>query len=407
MKPIRVGQKLKILANVGEGRRIQVNARMDLFGLKLGVVVAPSWQYLGKIVVPHWEEMEKLLPHGVNRRQFQWKPQHLRWQLVSGVYHAYRQTWHILLKYGLDLSIGEKSAMQEAANLARELNLTVMGLAAPVDPNTLRKQTELAITKIAELLGQPRALSKREALLQLAALQSGTDSAGKVNPTVTAVRATVIHARLLERLEEEVMAIDPHIQLRQKALINMIQLAELHLEAVRHFVGLLLQSKGLVPVLDKNKRKVIETQCEYCAQQLATIDFNPYRTNCRLTAKDLRTVRDMLREGKVDSAGLSQIRKLLIKCQSALEIKTLQIELERIVFRLTRTVHRKSALPVATTVKGIQRILRGLRRIDESHFRHKVCTEAIEFLHGAIGLIQEEELTEKIRKQLIAASAVL
>lgn len=407
MKPIGRGQKQKLLVNVGEGRRIPVNARMNLFGLKLGVVIPDSWEYLGKIVVPHWEEMRKLLPKDANRRQFQWKLEHLRWQLVSSVYHAYRQTWHILVKYGFDFSMGEKNAMQAAANLARELNLTVMGTATPVDLDALREQTEKAIIGIAELLGQPRTLPKQEAVQLLTSLQAGTDSSGKVNPTVMAVQSTALHARLLERLEEEVMAIDPHIQLRQKALINMIQLTELRLEAVRHFVSLLLKSRGLVPVLDKSRRKVIETQCEYCAQQLATIDFNPYRSNCRLTARDLRVIRDLLRAGKVDRSELSQIRKLLIKCQSALEIKALQIELERIIFRLTRTVHRQSALPVATTVKGIQRIQRSLQLIDESHFRHQVCVEANQLLEAALKLICEEQPTEAIRKQLIAASAVI
>jgi len=393
---------------------IEITARMQIFGRDFGVVTNPPL-HRGKIVVPRWEDLETLVADRRLRHDFRWQAKHIRHQLVGTIYEAFRQTWHILAKYGLDLQTGEKSKMRAAGELARLLNLTVLGLRPGVNVNDVRRFTEDAVAGAAKLLGKPKKFSKQEALENLLALHSGADSRGRVNPGVAMARTRTAYARLRERLQDEIMRIDPHIEARQKSFVNMIQLAELYLAAVNDFLTLLLRRDGLRPLFDRSN--AIAAHLEYCAQDLEEIDFNPYRHACLETVRDLREARDLIRHGKLDAETLKTIRRLLVKCRSAIAIKRLQVELERDIFRLTRLLQRGRfstpgegmnlrLMTLAAKLKGTHAQLIG---IDESGFRRPVCREATKLVEEARTrvLSNERKDIEDMRELLKRASAAL
>ena len=84
---------------------VEVQARVNLFGTDLGVVLEPP-EYAGFFLVPRWEELICLIENGSSRRAFRYQPEHLKYQLVRSLYHALRQIEHIVLQYGLDLRAG-------------------------------------------------------------------------------------------------------------------------------------------------------------------------------------------------------------------------------------------------------------------------------------------------------------
>lgn len=126
------------------------------------------------------------------------------------------------------------------------------------------------------------------------------------------------------------------------------------------------------------------TQVEYYAEDLETIDFNPYRHTCIQTARDLREAAARLKAGKVEAAGLLAIRRLLVNCRSAVAIKGVQIEIERLIFKITKAISGTSLAPpreiVQTICAKIPLLIAGLASIDEQDFRRPVCQPAIERL---------------------------
>ncbi|MBI3572932.1 MAG: hypothetical protein HY092_01900 [Candidatus Kerfeldbacteria bacterium] len=368
------GQRKQSLVTVGQ-HRVQISSRMGLFKTDVGVVLAPD-EFAGMIVVPHWEEIQKLLAPGQAWRTFVWKPEHRVYQLVRSVYAAYRQTWHILQKYGLDVRTGEKSAMTTAAQAARQLNLVVLGLARGSSVEQVRQATSRIVQQAAGQLGQPRRLTKLQAVEQLAALNQGGDRQGRFNPSAAMARTQAAYRLLQERLEQEIMVIDPHIESRQKALINMIQLAELRLGAIGHFLQSLLSGNTFYQWRVQRQRMVIAAQCEYYAQDCATIDFHPYRQTCQEIATDLRRVRDLLRQGRDRTAFTKEARHALINCREALSLKAVQIDVERLIFRVMRAEQRPRRFAWSQARVTLEGIDRRLRSVDESHFRRPVSIEA-------------------------------
>lgn len=373
-----------------ERRVVETVSRMRVFRQGIGVVLEPE-EYAGMIVVPRWEELEKLIAAGESRRNFRWRSEHLNYEALGSVYHAFRQTWHILAKYGLDLATGEKAKMEEARRLARELNFTILGLSSDARIKGTRRVTREAVQAFMATIGEPRAIPKREAREQILAVAKGADSRGRPNPSALMARAKTAERRIEERLED-VMAIDPHIVARQKTLLNMIQVAELRLDAVDHFLDLLLRRDGLRPLFERRERRVIAGQLECYAQELERIDFAPYRNACRETARDLREARDRIRTaGTMNGVTMLAIRRPLARARRAIAVKRLQKEIERLIFLLTRTLvleKRKAAThKIEEAVARIETRLEGtvaaLVNIDDRTFRRPVSKMGASFLRLA------------------------
>lgn len=421
VRPIGGGKLKAVYPVAAHGRKLKLVARMPIFGRDdLGVVVGPA-AYAGKIIVPHWEELARLLKPGQSRFDFRFRPEHLIWQLVTDVHHTLRQVGHILANYGYDPLEGEKAAMLKAAKAAERLNLAVLELEPGASIAKMREQTSAALAEAAQVLGKnPRKLSKLEAQEQITRLQSGTDSRGRVNPSVAMTRSRIAFERVTERLGE-IMTIDPHIAGREKAIRNMIHWVELILHDLvnKHLTSLLVRD-GLRPALNPRIRLRMAAHLEYLAQRLEGIDFNPYRLAALETITDLREARNLLRENAVDSYGLRLIRRLLIKCRSAIAIKRVQIEVERLIFNLTRSLELEKRAPVLSTsasiislTKRLDYVLFQIAGIDELGFRRPVCQTGIELLRESndiLGLYLREPQRvhlEEARNRLKAASASL
>ena len=402
VQPIGGGSLRKFIVQVGD-RAMEVTARMPVFGVKFGVVTEPA-EHAGAILMPRWEEILKLLSPNESRRSFRWLPSHLRWQLVASVHHALRQMSHILNKYGFELESGEKSAMLEAALCAHELNLAFLGFNPGTSVAAVREDTREAIGRIGSILGKPIKPSKLEAREQVTKLKAGADSRDRVNPSVGMVRSRTIFDRVSERLSE-IMTIDPQIESRRKALLYLILLTEQYLEDADDMLKPLLRRDGLRPMLGSRQRLLTAGGFEHHAQQLDRIDFRPYRNAASETSRDLREARDLLRDGQVNTQGLRYLRRLLIKCRSAIAIKREQVEVERLIFILANAEYKAGRFPRVTTEKLAERLqlrlggtLAQLIGIDEAEFRRPVCRPAAADLMTARKLLSEFLNTKNLRK---------
>lgn len=372
---------------------VEMTVRTPLFrwDLGLGVVEEPA-EHRGKLVFHRWKALETLVRDGRLRHTFSWRGEHVERETVKDIYAALRQNTHILAGYGSVDQKGERVAMQAVIDLSRELTLAILGTSSGRPVEEIRRAGEEAAARLTKLLGKrPRKFVKVEALTALHAAMRGTDSRGRMNPSVGMVQAHTIARRADERLGD-IAAITPLIAARQDALLNLIKFAEVRLRKLDECLIPLLRLNGLLPVvLNRLARLGIAAKLGYHARDLEAIDFNPYLHTCREIARDLWDANARLRRGEVDSEGLRRIRILLGKCRSAVAIKWTQMEVERLILIITRILHLETRRPalaslvrtVGVVVSRLERVSGEIVRIDEREFRHPVCAQAIERLRLA------------------------
>jgi hypothetical protein len=381
-KPLGGGTPTKIRVGKPSHEQVTVNARVGIWGVSsLGVILAEP--RVGRFVV-------------FNRDVG-------CWQVVTSVFHAIRQTWHILFQYGQDMTYGEKGKMARAAQLARTLNLTVLGLEPGRSIRQVRSATRGAVREAALQLGEPRRPSKREALGQLAAIGRGTDSLRRVNPSAMMARTIKTREAALSRLEREILRIDPQIFRRQRALIQLVQYAEqIVLFGVRDFLENVLTDVGMAQLDDPAIRAQVRQHCRYLALDLERLDFVPYRATCAETAEDLRSIADILAES-FDDERRREVRDLLVRCRSAMVLKAVQLAIERRLYALMRGGRRLDARRFA---EGISETLRDCATVDETGFRHPVGEAASEYLEAAVRECHAGNLLE-VKNALKRASDLL
>lgn len=354
-----------MLAKIGGGRIERVvlvhgktpafvDARMMVFGARLGVVGQPR-QLAGMIIVPRWVEKKR---GSDESSQFRSRRERI-FTLVPTVYDAFRQCWHMLYGYGIDMSTGEKAKLDEAARALRAFNLAVLDCEQRGDLEALRAATETLVARASFLLGSPVSTTKQAAVLQLLALGKGFDSRGRRNPSALMARATAAHALVQERLEREVLSIDPHIQARQQVLVAMIQIVELRLAAVDHLVRTVLRRSVSRWSGTPAHRAMLAQQCAWYAQDLSLIDYNPYCVPCADLVEQLTEATRLLRAFRNSRENLHALRAIFVRCSHTLRILAAMKELERINFRLLRYEHCKGPFPEAT----IRRMYRNVRTL--------------------------------------------
>ncbi|MFH1171142.1 MAG: hypothetical protein V1778_01210 [bacterium] len=383
--PLGGGKLQRILVIVGAKREHHtVIARIGLWGVA-GLGVVTEGEFAGSLLVYN-RDVES------------------GWQLVTSVFHAFRQTFHILHGYGKDMGYGEKGKMARAAQLARELNLAVLGLGLRrANIATLRSQTRGAITAASRQIGTPRRLTKQQALTHLSALAKVTDRLGRANPGAMRARTVETREALLLRIDREILRIDPRIFQRQRTFINLIQYAEMIiLFGVRDFLETVLTDVGLAQLQNPVYRLVTRQHCQYLAADLERLDFAPYRESCVQTALDVRSTAEIL-SNSLDDGGTQEVRALFAKCQNAMALKAVQLEIERLLYILMRDGKRPSFDPRAFSA-SIQNILLELAAVDETGFRLPVRDFAAECLSCALEHIDSPV---RLKDELKNASSVL
>ncbi|MBI4414687.1 MAG: hypothetical protein HY566_00425 [Candidatus Kerfeldbacteria bacterium] len=325
-----------------------VDARMMLFNARLGVVQHPE-ERAGSIVVPRWMQRRQRPNGTIHKDEKAFRNHRERvYTLVPSVYDAFRQCWHILYQYGIDLTMGEKAELDEAARALRAFNLKVIECEQKGKLSELRAATAELVSRTSALLGKPVSSTKESAVLHLLALGKGIDSRGRWNPSVLMARATKAHSLVRERLEQEVLSIDPHIQARQHVLVTMIQVAELRLGALDHFVHALLRRGTAQTVAGTSTlRATLAQQCAWFSQDLSAIDYHPYRIPCADLVRWLDELARLLRMRHPTHDASSVIRKRFLACSHALRTLAALKELERMNFRLLRYEHNKGPFPIA------------------------------------------------------------
>ncbi len=393
------GKDAYVEVSIGDNRRF-VKARVGIFGVKLGVATEPDGCE-GMFVVPNWERAKQ-------RAAFAQQGGRVRddvfmtadWDLLPSVYMAFRQTFHIQHQYGLDFTAGEKTILQQLQERTLELNLRVLGVGRGIKRTRVMAELNRLSEELITPLKYARKDTKRAARAQFENLTLRDPITHQVNPQADRARLVAGREDLHQRLNE-VLRIEPRIIARQQVLLSLIHIAELKLAATQHFLDLLLDSARFESQLNGLPRRVLADRCELFAQSLEVLDFRPYRKMCLLTAADLRHARDLLRKARLSKDDRIRLKKFLTRCQVAIRIKNVQVDIERLIFKLMRDEQRKIASDkVAAKVAMLRK---AIKSIDDSMLKRPVVSIALDHL-TVPG--KEDYLTE-IKKALRTTSYYL
>lgn len=336
----------------------------------------------GQFLIPRWEDLLYVLPPGVSRKNFRRTPDQVRLLRVPDVFSALRQAEHICRGYGNDLTAGEKSTLRQAMTMARDLNLTVLGLHR-MDSTLEEKRVELnkLTRRFLGLMGEPIDLPKREALEKVQSVGVGRDRLRRLNPSALAARSAAARRRIEER-EAAIARIEPHIVARRRRFLSLIHQAKQAMETLDHFLTNLLKKENWRAFALGTKTNLVEAHLSMLAEDVRRIVWNPYRETCLETYRDLCRARADIRERR-----LVQVWERLTTCSNALRLKQVQVELERLIFRLTWLLNDKvmpSAEMAAELQIGLCDIKNTIVQVDERRFRKPVKANALRYLDIAI-----------------------
>lgn len=365
---------------------VEITARMNVFGLGFGIISDPP-KHAGKLLV-----------RNVDRDI---------WQIVMDIYHGYRQTWHILAKYGLDYSAGETPALLKALKFAESINEAVVELPSEATIRDVQSVTQHALQSLEAILRLPRDRAKRSAREQVLALKSGNDSQGRVNPSAAQARLTRLDDRLRMRVEDGIMSIDPRMAMRQRAFINMIRFAQYHLRVSHNFLTLMNRRRSFE--FDLRHRRALAVRFLSLARALSRLDFNPYREMGSLTAQDMFHIVKLLQHSRFGREELHTFGMLQQRCTNAVGMKMQQIELERMLFQIMRSMqHRSVRFDTDSAARRIETVRDALSRMDDRMFRKPIRTKALASLTEALVDLAGKQPDLKVVKQhLKDASATL
>ncbi|MFH0951961.1 MAG: hypothetical protein V1838_02095 [Patescibacteria group bacterium] len=372
----------------GQPVNVRVTKVGCLRGSDLRVVVTKD--FAGMLLVPRWQELAILVSRGDDWRKFRWKEKYRRPQLVTSIYHALRQTYHILDQYGYDFGSGERSVINRARITARELNSAIVSGPKSNSVAQLRRNTAKNIADIRRAVNRPRRLSKIQAEARLFDLDKGTDRLGRYNPSAAATKLDTVYRLLTQRLKDEIMVIDPKIVKRQREIINMIQLAEFYLWHVGNLIDELLKYDGLKPLFNPYRRKQIRIQLWHCTDYLSELLYDPYRYACQQSITDLREIRTILDKGKPEVHTLNSIRFRLKSCWAANGILEQLVEVERIIYRIMQAGYKRAhRFPFLSTFENLKRIDQRLYQLTQVPLRHNPFPDARLYLSAATSLVGE------------------
>ncbi|MBI4090397.1 MAG: hypothetical protein HY422_00030 [Candidatus Komeilibacteria bacterium] len=384
-----------------DAKSVFLIARAGIFGIFLCIVTHPS-KYAGMFLVPNWERSKQktLANPDTARRQPEW-------QIVPSVYAAYRQTVHILHQYGAKLNEGEKQLLIQARETALQLNLRALGKGGRTPIARVHESLQGLIMQIADPLKHVRNVYKLEARRQVLAMLGGNGE--PINRPAARARAVAARTELQNRVDE-IMRIEPHILGRQQVLLSLIHLAELYLEVTKDFLDKLLEFDGFKPLFEYPRRIVIADHLEFLAQELVTLEFNPYREMCLRSVEDMRSARDTLRLKRLSREDWQRFRELLKRCDIAITIKNIQVRIERSILHLTKFQHEGGTLPTGVTLLEIQTLIQELLDCHDSILEKPVCTTALGHLDAAKHLLLNNDTSPKfkeLKESIKQASAAL
>ena len=367
-------------------RGMDVTARMNILGLNFGIVLRPR------------EHAGKFLFRNVDASS---------WQLVESVYHALRQTEHILYKQGLTPSRGEKKLLRQLRKTGLQLNLCALELGTDMRRHALQRDYDRLAMQITGSLIGARNRSKKAAADQVSHLTGTSHSVKIANFPADRARSETARRKLGERANE-IQYIGPRIAARQHALINLIGTAETELEIAREFLVPFLKHHGLSLLIHSTQRRIVADRCEFLAQDLIQLNFRPYSKMCILSASDLRTVRDLLQHRALTVGIIKAIRKCFTRCLAAITLKNLQIDIEREIYRLMQAEQSGTKVPRALLRRKISTIDNALAGLDDSILAQPVARGArtqLAYAAAACKLRKESEIRREMKKRLKLASA--
>ena len=192
--------------------------------------------------------------------------------------------------------------------------------------------------------------------------------------------------------------------MRQKALLNLHVLAEYQTSITLDLVRRLLGLPRRRPLLKTMTRRQIASRMIFLSHELARFEFNPYRVSFSDVAGELRIVaKDLIQLGQ--SNWVRAIPALEVTWRSLL-IKQRQIELERIIFALTRRHYGiATRLTLDEAVKRIRLVEKFFEVLDDSRFKRRVRTAVLGHLASALQALPADP--KAAREFLKSASELL
>lgn len=385
---------------------IKVRARVGLFGSTLGVFTEGN--FAGRIAVPFWEnqiiyEIIKMGEKPVYTKET------LIYQVVESIFHALRQTYHILYSnYGISFQYGEKKHLQEAIAAIERLNLFALGLRQ----KTIETDKELFQRRVEAIFGQislrPRDQRKKEVVTYLKQIGWQADRELLINPAV--IRTRTIAAKIrLQDIVNDILSIEQKIVARRQVLISIIEYIELHLKGARHFLNLLLKEENWQSFIksDLTSRKKVQDQLTFFMMEFEKIDIEPFAFSCRMIVKEFREAREAIKEGNYDL-----VRKLLSTSRESLKRRAIRTDLERVIMKITLylTPQRKTKpFDWQRTIGQVRELVQRLKGVDEKYFVKPACREALIPLNVAFAFLKPQKVSnlEMVREYLKEAAQPL
>lgn len=243
-----------------EPRVLKFQVRWNLFGLPIGVVVAPpNPQYLGRLVVLTTKTSSKL-----------------RWSklpcctFVFSAYELQRQTGHITTSYATEVV-----ALNKASSIARDAN----SVALSADPKQVAVYQQTMARLVAAFEAQVgervRDQDKVQSRHQMATSVSLTDTTGRPNPRAAAARTQAAVSRVTRRTMGAT-DISTRIRKRRVAADGLISFAEQLVVAPLQSLATTVMSGFEQLTLSPGMCSSLIARCTDVARQCRLIDWRPH-----------------------------------------------------------------------------------------------------------------------------------
>lgn len=296
-----------------EERIIRLQARWNIYGLPVGVIVAPlNMAYLGKFVVLS----------GHTKAALPWN-RLPRCVLVTSAYELDRQAGHITEQYA-----EEADALSQARQIAVDANQAALtSVVACVEEH----ETILAALFVdfdknisARVRDEDKVVGRR----QMEAARSLTDKLGRFNRAVAATRTRAAVGRVVRR-SESVFGIRPRIGKRRIVAQGLTAFAE---EFVIEPLAKLMTSVLFLgtggALTSPAVRASLIARCSGMVIQCRAIDWRPHHGIALRLASELDDAIVRLQEGKVSAAlsVFSRIKEVLDLQAAQRQLRSMLVE---------------------------------------------------------------------------------
>ena len=230
-------------------------------------------------------------------------------------------------KYYLQEDTGEIFRLEKVLAFAYDLNGVLL--------NLRKGNADELVGQIIELVGQaitetnPDSLNdlKKEILKQLTAIGNIEDSKHRINNGALLARLVAIILLAMQR-EADVIDISAVWGLRRRVISTYIDLLEFQVKKAANYLEQILHDWQVVQTM---RRMRVADQLRVYAEVFSTIDIQPFSATFYYSADEFRRAAECLEGNRIEEA-----EKLLQTAYASFKLRKIRVDLERILFEVSR-----------------------------------------------------------------------